>query len=723
MKLQQFLRRTGRVNTLIVLLAFAGIAAETATGSAAPAHQSAKRKAFPAHWGKPPTIQTRDYRPLPGGYGNGSSTLAGWISKNLEQDQLAAKTSPALSAAGGQPRPQTATPIRQSNGNGEVVISGELMQWHKVTLTLDGPFAHERDNDPNPFTDFRMTVTFTHESGSPIHQVPGYFAADGMAANTSAQAGTKWRAHLSPDKTGEWKYRISFISGKNAAVNSESTGSTLAKYDGKTGSFRIGESDKAGRDFRSKGRLQYIGKHYLRFAGSGEFFLKAGPDAPETLLAYEDFDDTSALKQNVPLKSWEPHIADWHSGDPTWKNGKGKGLIGALNYLAAKGVNSFSFLPYNAGGDGNNIWPFVERNSKLHYDCSKLDQWQIVFDHATAQGLYLHFKLQENEIDDNRRGDELERTEIPESLDGGVLGIERKLYCRELIARFAHELALNWNLGEENTQSTAEQLDMAQYLRETDPYDHNIVVHTFPNQQDKVYSQLLGPDNAFTGASLQNSWSQAHQRTLKWVNESTAAGKPWIVVNDEQNPASMGVPPDPGFEGHSGYGEQGGKQYNLHDIRKNTLWGTLMAGGAGVEYYFGYQLPQNDLICQDFRSRDRSWDYCRIALDFFQETNIPFTEMGNANALIGNTSNNNRKYCFAKTDELYLIYLPNGGSTSLDLLGTTGRFLVRWFNPRTGGDLEQGSVRRVLGGGKVTIGQPPSNPTEDWLAVVRKRNF
>ena len=42
-----------------------------------------------------------------------------------------------------------------------------------------------------------------------------------------------------------------------------------------------------------------------------------------------------------------------------------------------------------------------------------------------------------------------------------------------------------------------------------------------------------------------------------------------------------------------------------------------MAGGAGVEYYFGYWLPENDLVAENFRSRDKSWDYGRIALDFF----------------------------------------------------------------------------------------------------------
>ena len=39
-------------------------------------------KAFPRSWGKPPEIQTKDYRPLPYEYGYGSSTLYHWIMEN-----------------------------------------------------------------------------------------------------------------------------------------------------------------------------------------------------------------------------------------------------------------------------------------------------------------------------------------------------------------------------------------------------------------------------------------------------------------------------------------------------------------------------------------------------------------------------------------------------------------------------------------------------------------
>ena len=44
------------------------------------------RKPFPKHWGKPPAIQTKDIRPLPHGFGMGSSTLAKWITINIKND-------------------------------------------------------------------------------------------------------------------------------------------------------------------------------------------------------------------------------------------------------------------------------------------------------------------------------------------------------------------------------------------------------------------------------------------------------------------------------------------------------------------------------------------------------------------------------------------------------------------------------------------------------------
>src|SRR5262245_16155460 len=85
----------------------------------------------------------------------------------------------------------TVTAARDQGGPaGAAAVSGELRQWHKVTLTFTGPQASETGT-PNAFTDYRLNVTFTHESGSPRYVVPGYFAADGDAANSSATSGNK----------------------------------------------------------------------------------------------------------------------------------------------------------------------------------------------------------------------------------------------------------------------------------------------------------------------------------------------------------------------------------------------------------------------------------------------------------------------------------------------------------------------------------------------------
>ena len=622
---------------------------------------------------------------------------------------------------------------RQGGTASGVSISGELRQWHKVTLTLDGPQADELSTAPNPFMDYRMTVTFAHESGSPTYRVPGYFAGDGYAANSSATSGNKWRAHLAPDKAGRWTYRIAFMSGNGVAVATALGGPAVAPFDGRSGTFQVAATDKRAPDFRARGRLQYAGKHYLQFAGSGDYFLKLGADSPETLLAYADFDGTVARKPQVPLHTFAPHVQDWKAGDPTWRDGKGKGIIGAVNYLASKGVNSISFLPYNAGGDGDNVWPFAARDDKFHYDVSKLDQWQILFDYAQQKGIYLHFKLQEQEIDDNirgnpyapggpSRGEPAAAAPVRESFDAGDLGQERRLYIRELVARFGYASALNWNLGEENTQSSEQQLAMAINLRDADPYGgHHIVVHTFPNAQEGIYPALLGNLSPFTGASLQMAWNAVHERTVRWVLASAQSNKPWVVANDEQGPASLGVPPDPdypGFSGKDANGEDVG--YTLHDVRKHTLWGNLMAGGAGVEYYFGYRLPDNDLIAENFRSCDKSWDYGRIAIDFFHSQKIPFWEMSNADALVGNEKHDNSRYCFAKANAVYLVYLPSGGTATLDLSKAAGQFSVDWFDPRNGGPMKKGSVATVKGGAAIALGAPPDNPGEDWLAVVRR---
>ena len=600
-----------------------------------------------------------------------------------------------------------ATVTAAASGGDAVRVTGDLRPWRTVTLSLDGLEASEDGEGLNPFTDVAFSVEFAHESGTPPLVAPGYFAADGEAGETSADAGRVWRAHLSPEKAGRWTYRVRFLTGPDAAVGGG--GEAAAPWDGMTGGFDV--ADDVGEGPRSRGRLAYVGRHHLRHLGSGEYFLKVGADAPETLLAYADFDGTVTMRpRKAPLKTWGPHVRDWREGDPTWAGGRGKGLVGAVNYLAGEGMNAFSFLTYAAGGDGDNVWPFARRDDKLRYDCSKLDQWGVVFEHAADRGMFLHFKLSEQENSGVVMADSM-------AMDGGDLGPERRLYLREMVARYAHLPALNWNLGEENSQSVDQQKAMAAHIRSLDPYGHLIVTHTGGRwrQHQEVYPAMLGDRSALTGASLQTrDVRDTHRFVRHWVRASAEAGKPWVVANDKQDQGPYGTPPDPGY---AGYEQTEGP--TIHDVRRYALWGTLMGGGAGVEYYFGYKHPQDDLRCEDLRSRETTGAFARHARRFFVDEAVPFWDMACADGLAGGDEVEG-PFCLAKPGEVYLVYLPNGGDASLDLTGDEGRYAVRWFNPRAGGPTVGGGVTQVEGGRRVALGGPPADASEDWLAVVRK---
>jgi hypothetical protein len=575
---------------------------------------------------------------------------------------------------------------------GPAEISGELRKWHKITFTFDGPETSETST-PNPFLDYRLNVLF--KQGERSYLVPGYYAADGNAGHTQASKGNKWRVHFAPDAVGTWQYEVSFRGGNQVAVKEEAgAGIPIRNLDGLKGSFAVQPTDKSGRDHRSKGRLQYVGKRYLRFAETGEYFLKQGADAPENFLAYGDFDGDfkDDGKKDHLIKTWEPHVRDWREGDPSWQSGKGKGMIGAINYLASKGMNVFSFLTLNIAGDDANVFPYLSYDERYRMDVSRLDQWEIVFEHGDHLGMYLHFKTSE--------------TENEMLLDNGDTGVQRKLYYRELIARFAHHLALNWNLGEENgalgqvNQDTRQRQAMAQYFHDHDPYGHIIVVHNGRQPDD-----LLGDQSELRGFSLQTSredFSRVHDAVARWVKKSAQSGRPWVVACDE-----------PGDASHSLITDAEDPEHNL--ARMNGLWGCLLAGGAGNEWYFGYKHPHSDLTCQDWRSRDLWWDQCRIAVEFF-ESYLPFTEMNSADDLVGE----NDDYCFAKPGEVYAVLRRPNRELSLDLEENTTEFRVHWFNPRTGGSLQQGTVATVKGPGKRSLGAPPTDVDGDWIILVKK---
>jgi hypothetical protein len=232
-----------------------------------------------------------------------------------------------------------------------VSITGTKKKWQFVTFNFDTSIStSETGSSPHPFLDFRLNLKMTHIGSGAITHIPGFYAADGDAADTSADSGDKWRAMWTPDRTGAWEWRVTqFVTGTNCAVDpGASTTVADASIDGAYGFLNIGAIPSGAEGFFAKGALRYVSKHYLQFAETGEYYLRNGVGSPENFLAYFEFDNTPGdtdCADNPFQMDYSTHFGDWDSGNSadaahTWGSTLGENILGAVNYLSGEGVNN-----------------------------------------------------------------------------------------------------------------------------------------------------------------------------------------------------------------------------------------------------------------------------------------------------------------------------------------------------------------------------------------------
>ncbi len=579
-----------------------------------------------------------------------------------------------------------------------VEISEPRLTWQPITISWTGPESKVTATDPNPFLDLRLQVVFTGPNAERF-AVPGFFDSDGHGG----ARGNIWRVRFTPNCPGIWRYEASLRAGKEIAVDlSVEAGEALVLPDPQ-GSFLVGPCDPEAPGFLKWGRLQYVGKHYLKFA-DGPYWIRGGTDEPEDLLGYVGFERT------IGKHRYAAHEENWKPGDPDWGDGQGRGLIGALNYLASKHVNSIYFMPMNVGGDGKNVWPWIgslnprgsRDNEHRHFDTAKLAQWEIVFAHAQRLGIFLHFVLNEAEAANKRE------------LDDGELGVERKLYYRELVARFGHHLALQWNLCEEyNLQfdwGPDRSRAFADYLVALDPYHHPVTIHSAGNPVEAL--RFTYGDPRFSMTSIQLNQRPIHEITRAIWHETERAGRPLPVSLDEftldRGQKASHIPVDDA-EGH----------------RREKIWPTYLSGGM-LEF-----ILEDLLITDNFKTPERGklWDYLWYSRRFL-ETELPFWDMQPVDDLVreagtiplrigkGQTQPLGPQV-FAKLGEVYAIYLPTASPAGkLNLTDFPHAFVQRWYNPRIGEFA--GSTKDILGGSWLDLGHPPADPHSDWVVLIKK---
>jgi hypothetical protein len=592
--------------------------------------------------------------------------------------------------------------VCQTCWSGDVcTVSGTQQVWQTTTVDVVGPTLSETHESPNPFLDFRLQILFTGPRGQQF-QVPGFFAGDG---NGGAQ-GNIWRVRFVPNQAGKWAYEVDFRHGDQIAVKLDPLSGTPVAGDKLSGTLNVAQRDPHAPGFRKWGRLEYVGSRYLKFA-NGPSWIRGGTDSPENFLAYAGFDNTPASHQ------FRAHRRHWRTGDPDWADGRGRAIIGAINYLADQHVNSIYFLTMNIGGDGQDVWPWAgtpdgngsDNNDNLHFDVGKLRQWNIVFDHAQRRGIFLHFVLNEAETKNKRE------------LDHGELKVERRLYYRELVARFGHHLALQWNLCEEYNLGFDLGADrirqFADYLQAIDPYDHPITVHSAGDPL-KALSFTFG-DPRFSMTSVQLGHMRIDELTEAFLQATRQANRPLPISMDEFT-VDVGT-------------NQGHEPVDVPERhRKQKLWPTLLSGGM-IEFILE-DLLQTDRF--DTPELEKLWQYTWYARKFLEQ-NTPFWDMETADQLVDGESTievgigRKRKQrlgaqVLALPHRTYAVYLPAAdGRGTLDLTHVEGTFTMRWYNPRNG--QFEAPASTIEGGKQIEFGIPPRESGQDWAVLVQRKEM
>lgn len=492
---------------------------------------------------------------------------------------------------------------------------GTFAKWAKVEIPMTGPDSLGTGT-PNPFSIF-VDVTFTGPSGQ-TYTVPGFYDGDGRGGLD----GNVWKVRFSADETGSWKF---------------ASRSANAELDGYAGSFTVTEPPADAPDFYQWGRLEYVGTpangmRYLKFR-DGPYWLKAGCDDPENFLgAFTNYDTNAKRKA-------------------------------AVDYLAAKGINSLYMMTHNLDGDHKDVWPWLGKTAKeamanggadARFDVAKLGEWLDLFEYMQAQGVACYIVLED---------------------DSAWTGYDYERYYRELIARFGHLPALLFNFCEEHNErhKLAEALQHMRELKDIDPYDHPRGIHNV-NDPSSAYVDADHVD--FTSIQTGGKDPLKHNDlAIEWIDLCQARQRRILMVNfDEPRP----------------------------ELDRKGWWSGYMGGGV-------WEAHTTKLYDRPMSAWEPAWTELGGTRRFMES--LPFWEMQPSNALVLQGT----AFCLAKPREAYALYLPSGGTVTVNLVeGVTYEYA--WWNPANGRD---GSFQNqgTINGGRQQFSAPGEG---DWaLRIVR----
>ena len=339
----------------------------------------------------------------------------------------------------------------------------------------------------------------------------------------------------------------------------------------------------------------------------------------------------------------------------------------AVDYLSAKGINSLYIITSNIDGDSRDVWPWLgitEKEAKANggpgsrFDVARLDEWRDLFEYMQEKGMVVYIVLED---------------------DSGWKDYDHARYYREMIARFSYLPALIFNFNEEHNEnySKSEALEMMALLKKIDPFDHPVGIHNI-NQPDDDYIKAAQIDftsiqTGTAGSRVAPGPSEYNKLVTSWISRCKALSSRTLMVGiDEGRP----------------------------EEDRRIWWSTYLSGGVWEAHVLGpYDRPMS--------AWDTVWTELGGARKFMES--IPFWVMHPDSSVI----REGKAFCLNHEDCVYALYLPEGGTVTLDL--PKGRkYTVSWWNPENGNEGNFQNETTIKGGSRKIV--PPGKG--DWAVRV-----
>jgi hypothetical protein len=552
--------------------------------------------------------------------------------------------------------------------NDSIVVSGELQQWHAVTMTLEGPQANEQAAEINPRTDDAINVlcglvpvsALADETVTVACWQPQDFSFTASAdvenpfniqlhASVSGPDGASFTIPGFYDGSGTWKVRVAPTSEGKWSLT---TTSDVPELNGKTVAFSCVKNPSPKINGVLKVDVDH--PHHFVFSDGKRFFMQAYEyDWLWALDAGKP--DVSTIEKSLDLLArhgFNYVILNTYAHDTKWRKGK-------------SGPDDYG---------PPNLFPWDGTNESPDHSRMNLDYWQHYDRVMTAlmeRGIQAHILIKVYN----------KAVTWPEKSSP-----EEEMFFRWIVARYAAYPNVIWDFSKEahNEKDVAYKQDCLKFIRDTDPYDHLITVHDDDAANDSgAYDKLTDfrtdqhHGNSKKKTKNSNQIGKIHDKIL-----AQRRRRDWPVANVESD-----------YE--CGPGGLNDKTFNgamTAEATIRTLWDIAMAGGY-TGYYYTYTAW--DVI----RPLDepRGYAYMKHFGEFWRGTEYWMLEP--SDQLISDG------YCLANPGREYVAYQSKAQSFTLNLAGSAATLNGLWFNPLTG-------ERRPAG--PIASGRSTINPPNDW---------